>query len=179
MRYLPGLILLLGLLLTGCHWLRKQDPEPELPPATREGKNRFGCRMNGKAWVPRTSGFNPQFAPLAWEYSDSFGDNGFFRASATRKTDGIFQGITIGGTNIHREGIYTLKDSAGANFINMHTDCEYRSIAGELQITKLDKPQRIIAGTFHFTCAAPDCDTVRLTDGRFDFRYWFQWIPVL
>lgn len=36
------------------------DPNPKtelekLPPATQEGKNTFGCLVNGKAWVTKTS----------------------------------------------------------------------------------------------------------------------------
>jgi hypothetical protein len=164
-----SLLLLLALLLSRCNWLRK-DPAPELPPATQEGKNRFGCRMNGVAWEPKT-GINPQLPPLVWEYSDSLGQNGYFHASAIRKTDGIYQGISIGGSGILEPGTYTFKDSIGATYINAYTDCEYRPVAGEMRISKLDKSKRIIAGTFQFTFAEPNCDTVRLTDGRFDFRY--------
>jgi len=32
------------------------DPEPELPPITHEGKNTFGCLVNGKVWVAEVDG---------------------------------------------------------------------------------------------------------------------------
>ena len=49
-------LLLCGLLYTAC---RKPNPDPpiteeeKLPPATQEGKNTFGCLVDGKAWVPK------------------------------------------------------------------------------------------------------------------------------
>ncbi|MEM1406713.1 MAG: hypothetical protein AAGG59_08065 [Bacteroidota bacterium] len=32
-----------------------QEPIDQLPPATREGRNTFGCLVNGEAWVTKTS----------------------------------------------------------------------------------------------------------------------------
>lgn len=47
-------LLLFPLLLTQCRWL-KNDPEPldQLPAITQEGKNIFGCLLNGQAWTPK------------------------------------------------------------------------------------------------------------------------------
>ena len=44
------------LLLASCDGCKKDDPKPKtelekLPPATQEGKDTFGCLVNGKAWV--------------------------------------------------------------------------------------------------------------------------------
>jgi hypothetical protein len=39
---------------------------------------------------------------------------------------------------------------------------------GTLTITRLDQQAGIIAGTFSFTLAQPGCDSVRITQGRFD-----------
>ena len=41
---------------------------------------------------------------------------------------------------------------------------------GTLTITRLDLQAGIISGTFAFTLAKPGCDTVRVTQGRFDKR---------
>lgn len=30
-------------------------PEPELPPITQSGENTFGCRIDGKVWVPKSN----------------------------------------------------------------------------------------------------------------------------
>lgn len=40
--------------------------------------------------------------------------------------------------------------------------------SGTLTITRLDQQAGIIAGTFSFTLAQPGCDTIKVTQGRFD-----------
>ena len=46
-------ILLLASILqfSGCGLL--PTPKEELPPITQEGKNTFGCLVNGKVWLPK------------------------------------------------------------------------------------------------------------------------------
>ncbi|UOQ73225.1 hypothetical protein [Hymenobacter cellulosilyticus] len=39
---------------------------------------------------------------------------------------------------------------------------------GSLTITRLDLTAGIISGTFSFTLYKPGCDTIRVTNGRFD-----------
>ena len=39
---------------------------------------------------------------------------------------------------------------------------------GMLTITRLDLQAGIVSGTFTFTLAKPGCDTIRVTQGRFD-----------
>jgi hypothetical protein len=39
---------------------------------------------------------------------------------------------------------------------------------GTLTIIRLDLTKGIIAGTFEFTLAKPGCDTIRVTNGRFN-----------
>jgi hypothetical protein len=39
---------------------------------------------------------------------------------------------------------------------------------GQLVITRLDMSAGIIAGTFSFTLAQTGCDTIKVTQGRFD-----------
>jgi hypothetical protein len=45
------------------------EPEPDptptpctncLPPITTEGKNTFGCKVNGKIWLPKGGGGSPE-----------------------------------------------------------------------------------------------------------------------
>ena len=44
-------------------------------------------------------------------------------------------------------------------------------VATYLTITKLDKVNRILSGTFEFAQVKQCYDEVRITDGRFDVRY--------
>ena len=43
--------------------------------------------------------------------------------------------------------------------------------SGKLTISKLDQSARIVAGTFYCTIKQTGCDTLRITDGRFDLKY--------
>jgi len=46
-------------------------------------------------------------------------------------------------------------------------------IAGELYVSRFDSWNKFISGTFWFT-AVSDCDTVFVTDGRFDVPVFIQ-----
>ncbi|HYG02765.1 MAG TPA: hypothetical protein VD927_09980 [Chryseosolibacter sp.] len=59
MRHLSHILLAF---LTGCNGCKLDDPQPapkteleKLPPATQEGKNTFGCLVNGMAWYTVSS----------------------------------------------------------------------------------------------------------------------------
>lgn len=58
--------------------------------------------------------------------------------------------------------------------IRFSDECDFfeeNTISGILTITKFDKVNYIISGTFEFTTALNGCDTLRITDGRFDIKY--------
>ena len=57
--------------------------------------------------------------------------------------------------------------------VNIPT-CNYskeNTLSGTLTITHFDNVEYIISGTFEFVTATEGCDTVRVTDGRFDIPY--------
>ncbi|WP_162550066.1 hypothetical protein [Hymenobacter nivis] len=64
----------------------------------------------------------------------------------------------------------------GAGFVNGPINCTYYSTdptifcCGSLTVKRLDLQAGIIAGTFDFVLAKPGCDSVRVTQGRFDKR---------
>lgn len=41
---------------------------------------------------------------------------------------------------------------------------------GKLVVTRLDLQAGVIAGTFKLTVVKPSCDTIRVTDGLFDYK---------
>ena len=52
--------------------------------------------------------------------------------------------------------------------------CVYKEgdlIEGVLTITSHDSERLIVSGLFEFETATTDCDTVRITNGRFDLTY--------
>ena len=160
------------LLLTQC----KQDPpmvEPEpdppsLPPITTTGQNTFGCLVNGEVWLPE--GNRPGFLPNLVVFYNGM----TFNINAVRITEDVDQDIGIGIDTLNEESVYKLtipnKQIAGVN--DIQNSCSYDiPFEGELEIIRLDYFKKIISGKFWFTHALEECDTIRVTDGRFDVAY--------
>jgi hypothetical protein len=159
------------LILTACEGCEEPKPKTELeklPPATQVGKNTFGCLVNGKAWVTRTS------IDAAAFYQD-----GIFSLGADIDIPSQSIGLSVRelGQYILAEQVYDLSNipHAAALFIIRKTPiCFYdeeNTITGVLHVTKFDPSNRIIAGRFEFVTIASNCDTIVVTDGRFDLTY--------
>ncbi len=156
-------------LLTSCDGC-KDDPQPKaelekLPLATQTGKHTFGCLLNEQAWVTKTT-------IDSW----AFYQEGVLSIGSSLVTKDINQGMgfVIRDSNLS-ESKYILNDSIYryGNFGDDNTKCTYSCYdgRGELTITKLDQAKRIISGTFYFTVSNANCDTIRVSDGRFDLTY--------
>ncbi|MCX8492431.1 MAG: hypothetical protein ORN54_15345, partial [Cyclobacteriaceae bacterium] len=60
-----------------------------------------------------------------------------------------------------------------ANFV-YSSDCRYEysnTISGKVTIIKLDRLNYVIAGTFDLITYKTSCDTLKITNGRFDIKY--------
>jgi Family of unknown function (DUF6252) len=162
------------LLLTQCSKC-KDNPEPvdQLPPATQEGRNTFGCLLNGQAWTPRG---NEGFSNFTVDYDPTHAQ-GTLSVAATRIRSATNDHQTLGlfSDSIRTPGTYVLQTRGrhGAGMVDLRTGCQYYSTdpiycRGRLTITRLDQQAGIVSGTFAFVLAKPGCDTVRVTEGRFD-----------
>jgi len=168
------LLLLTGLLI-GC---QKQDPLPEvqLPPATQTGANTFGCLVNGQAWTPQGYTGSSNYSV----YYDRTYRNGTLNVAAYRYEPGdqkSRQDIILFSDSIAATGTYplTIRNHQEALFYGNATQCEFQQNGnhyrrGTLTITRLDLQAGIVSGTFAFTLYKPGCDSVRVTNGRFDKR---------
>ena len=143
-----------------------------MPDYSILGSNTFGAYVNGKLWVPKGR-------PSTYEANlDVIYDAGYkggkLELRAHRKiNDGSFEMISFGMDGVDHEGKYYWYRPSLAYFISER--CEYESDPavnkeGWLEITKLDLQSGIIAGKFEFTLIEPGCDTIRITDGRFDSK---------
>lgn len=163
------LLFCIAIFLCGCESC-EDDSKPKtelekLPPATRTGKNTFGCLVNGKAWVTRTS-----------IDATAFYQEGVLTITAFVVGNGIDQGMSF---EIRDLNLSTKKYDLGnpfeqfATFGDSRTNCSYvtEGNSGFLSITKLDNTNRIISGEFNFKVFTDECDTVRITEGRFDLTY--------
>ena len=85
--------------------------------------------------------------------------------------------MVFGGDSIASTGTYRLvKLPRSVYFSDSQkplTCREYDGISspycrGALTVTRLDRQAGIVSGTFWFTLYKPGCDSIRVTDGRFD-----------
>ncbi len=157
--------------------LSDNDPKPKtelekLPPATQEGKNTFGCLVNGKAWftTSTTNAFGVyQLGHLAigGKLFDPFQSIGIDLLESVDYPE-----ISTGNYILISTGPFSPEVSFFAS-----STCYYGSVenldllSGELIITKFDKVNFTISGLFEFTLAHDGCDTLKVTDGRFDIMY--------
>jgi hypothetical protein len=174
---LPALALAL---LTQCHKSAPNPakPEDQLPPATQTGANTFGCLVNGQAYLP--AGRVGLGSNYSVSYDPTFNGGDLivrtYRATGTDDKD-----FVIGGTSISRPGTYsfgtgtTLRTFFGDNKRSIPCDVQDNRDAntfskGTFTITRLDLQAGIVAGTFSFLLAKPGCDTLKVTQGRFDYK---------
>ncbi|MCO6494713.1 MAG: hypothetical protein J5I91_03400 [Bacteroidetes bacterium] len=169
----------------------KQKRPTELPPITTEGKNTFGCYVDGELLVPFPrkaikDNFNKFYYGVKWDDL-----NGTLDVNATMEGDSMHTSKTI---NMHlfrriftsgEHILYT--DSTRNQYNNINAvglrirDKKDKTIfdswmipnadCGRMNILRLDTVARIVSGTFYFDAINKEGDTVKVTDGRFDFTY--------
>ncbi|TDN37642.1 hypothetical protein E4631_01905 [Hymenobacter sp. UV11] len=182
MRLLPTPLLLAALLsLSQC---KKSDsgpakPEDQLPPATQTGAGTFGCLLNGQPWTPSGYDGKPNFITT---YDSGYaGGNLAIRVYRLIPSAGTNQYFLISSTSVNKTGVYNFDNNgpAGAYYNSgINGNCqEYGyyiksnfSMDGQLTVTRLDQKAGIIAGTFNFKLYQPGCDTIKATQGRFDYQ---------
>ena len=161
-------------LLLGC---KKDAPDPagQLPPATQTGANTLGCLVNGVPWTPQGNNGSSN-------YSVSYDQNPYgvldARAYRYQQPTDNFQYLILFARELRGPKSYDLRDlvNTRVSWYDKLTGCDLSSDdantyhKGTLTITRLDLQAGIISGTFAFTLAKPGCDTVRVTQGRFDKR---------
>jgi hypothetical protein len=177
LKKIRGLLLLLPFLglggLNSCSILG--TPEPQLPAETQEGKNTFGCLVNGKVWNAYFGGtdiYNTQATEATF---DPF-RQGLFSIMATNNGK-IYIGII--GIPTEKNYDFVRADSFQIGDMSLRYDsntCYYGDtnltyFKGKTRITKFDRQNRIAAGTFECTLKTKDCDTVKITQGRFDMTF--------
>ena len=152
--------------------------QDQLPPITQEGKNTFGCLINGKVYVPK--GFE-QNKPAFDMIVDPEFNNGSIDIRTFNKESGREFYLNIGSDSVKNIGNYIIK-YAGRTGFNFYKDnnnisiCQYLSkydpsTSGFLKITKYDLNNKIFSGEFEFHFVNTSCglgDTIHITQGRFD-----------
>src|ERR1035437_6035853 len=150
----------------------------KLPPATQTGANTLGCILNGAAYTPGGPGIG---VVLKVQYDPTFQGGKLGITSKRIFDDGKSILISIGGDSINTVGLYPLSYPSKFKvfYSDNRTNCEFTTIdppppsfiSGSLNVTKFDNTDRIISGLFEFKVLPFVCDTVTVTNGRFDIRY--------
>ena len=165
------LLLPICLLSTSCNWFPYWNEEvktelEKLPPATQSGENTFGCLVNGKAFVP----------PDSYSMTAIF-QQGQLQLGATIDNDVKTESISINiGDPLHERVVYKFNEIdklSGYTYKDKEKTCiyQYGSSYGQIYFTNIDRINYIVSGTFEFSTANDDCDTIQITDGRFDVQY--------
>jgi hypothetical protein len=143
-----------------------------LPPATQTGANIFACKINGQNWISGTGSrlmaghiFNDTISATG----STGGSNYFDRI--TPIIDGT--GLLINSpflipANPHASILFSTNKSCegllGSAIINSY------ATQGKITITKIDTVNKIISGLFECKVPIPHCDSLKITNGRFDIR---------
>ena len=174
------------ILISGFSLLSLSCQKEKLPKPSQSGKNTFGCKINGKNWVPHGTGGFGGSEPTSggFFYSANNRPDVWITAYDERTSIDIFlNNVTTTGEytlnlDTRRKGQLLRPENYGAYFINgkTSTDTDYAYITsskytGKVIITRADTASQVVSGTFEFTAYDPDSkQTVRVTDGRFDIR---------
>ncbi|MGB4776354.1 MAG: hypothetical protein WBP45_14355 [Daejeonella sp.] len=178
------LLLTCSLLLLSASCKKTKTGLAALPPATQEGKNTFGCLINGKAFVAQSKPFTTPPVPAVtckYGYIDddiSKGHNFSLYGSDNKvlqKPDAPSAVLLcVNKIDIQEGATYQLKDQKdNGAYADYHTYLlihDYTSLTGELTITKFDEINGIASGTFWFDTKNEQGEKIEIRDGRFDAK---------
>ena len=158
------------------------NPASELPPLTQEGKNTFGCKVNGEIWVPyyKCGGTGNPCGEIAVDvYRTNISTSlplSFSIAVGQKKSDNSLTAFVI--ETKMNQGIFVVGNKIDSVIINyqkpvgqLYYNYNYYSKVEKLEITKLDTVNKIIAGIFEFTLYKSVTDSIKITEGRFDLKF--------
>ena len=157
---------------------RDQDPDI-LPAATQEGKNTGGAIVNGQVWVakievpdtlpggnntyydtsPLLNTFRLQIVLL--KYTDSNSTISFYLERNQDFSPGIYALDNNDNHDNHGSFSPNVLEIFNTNSTN----------TGTLTITRFDKVNRIVSGTFSFKAVNSAGEVVTITEGRFDRKF--------
>ena len=163
---------------------KNKNEEAQLPSATTTGAMTFGCKINGKVFVPRDGSGRPGLYCQYVNLGTGTGGGWYLNIPATDWHVNPPMGMKIGADSllISEGSRYEFKldnnnQTKKGEFSAMFADAGYGYLKtnddnGSILITKFDQARNIISGTFYFT--ATNLGTglkVNITEGRFDIRY--------
>lgn len=168
-----NILVFVSILLWACSC--EDDSLKQLPPATQEGKNTFGCLIDGEVFMANRGGLFSSAIGVEYLAPDYFRTSGSGSLNSCEDDDVSHIYLYINDSSIISIGdiIYL-----GSNFrksgsvIKCGTEFKtFNEYSGELEITKLDTLNKIISGTYWFDAKSEEGEVVEIRDGRFDINY--------
>lgn len=159
--------------LSSCDLFKPDDPKPQtelekLPPPTQEGRNTFGCLVNGKAWVAPT-----QNDALASYQLGVLFISGSVPAPQFQDID-IILNEESSSLELQTYSLIQYPTTYCSAYFVLDKTCEYgpnNTLVGFVTITKIDRVNFIVSGLFEFTTELAGCERLVVTEGRFDINY--------
>ncbi len=151
---------------------------PSLPCQTHEGKNTFGCLIDGVPFVAKTSFSIGGAVPVSGSFDES--TQYLILEGSREDSSEKIETVKIRCYVLSGVGSYSMwvtsSSAQGYTYFNNPNVCTYYhdlDNKGIINISFLDTEKNIISGTFSVTLINPDCtkETLTITEGRFDFGY--------
>ena len=165
------------LLFTFSQCKKNKNEEPQLPPETTTGAMTFGCKVNGKVFVPKDGRGRPGLYVQYVNLGAGVGGGWFLNIPATNWLPNPPEGVNIETDSllISQGQTYQFKNAKGfprAFYQNGDIFPKFDNDSGSIFISKFDQVDRILSGTFSFIgTSATTGIKVIITEGRFDIRY--------
>lgn len=177
MRKLLLLAFSFVLLAGGCRKNKPKNPVDELPPETQTGAMTFGCKVNGKVFVPRDGRGKPGLFAQYVNLGSGAGGGWHLNLLAADEVPSNSVGVHIVTDSllVQEGNSYTFKNQKGfakvRYYVGLNSYIVSAADSGQLTITKHNLSQRLLAGRFWFTATNANGEKVNVTDGRFDIVY--------
>jgi hypothetical protein len=158
---------------------KDKNTEDQLPTATQTGAGTFGCKINGKVFIPKGSSGTGTPNPKV-QYDIGLNGLPYLTIDSKQQESGnVSAGVFISFGSLTQPKFYPVTDTVrfSIGWSSLIGNCGMTTLDNSVSangggtITRLDIPNRIISGTFSFNAIRPGCDTLRVTDGRFDIKF--------
>ncbi|MBK0383654.1 hypothetical protein I5M32_11860 [Pedobacter sp. SD-b] len=169
------LLVLSFLFTTGMKCKKENNLDPDgLPKATQTGANVFACKVNGENWISSKS---------IYDIGGSIRHDTLVVSGSNPSGETFFETYIIRINKFsNKKNQYQLIDTINYAEYATNKNCfkisqgygvgSAKSTDGQIIFTKVDTQKKILSGTFWFNIPTDYCDTLHITDGRFDIRYY-------
>jgi hypothetical protein len=166
----------------------KKEAEPQLPPITTTGANTFGCKVNGRVFVPRDGNGKPGLYAQYANFNTGPGATGGWYLNIPAidyqsnddnaiviQTDSLLiaEGLTY---EFKLSNVVNPKPIKGTFYtycdFNGNTYAKTAADTGQIRILRFDQFKRLISATFSYSATnISSGEKINITDGRFDILY--------